>query len=131
MTRAPILPANSADPAGVDRLERSAMRELGARIARIRRAYVAAIDRFQPEPVVNKRYTFQLDQFLLSSIYRELERVADAALLEGGQQQLWFFDSYVGVAYLRGTAQEFANLAQQSSRVDKESSGLDRRLIAR
>ncbi|TNF65332.1 phage head morphogenesis protein, partial [Streptococcus salivarius] len=40
--------------------------------------------------------------------------VTDAILLEGGQNQLWFFEEYVRVAYERGTAQEYTNLSQQS-----------------
>lgn len=114
MARAPILPANASDPTGVDKLERGAILDFAKRIKRIRRAYIEAIERFQPEPVVNKAYTFRLDQFLLSSVYEQLGQLVDAELLDGGEQQLWFFETYVGVAYQRGTAQEFANLAQQS-----------------
>lgn len=114
MARAPILPANAADPTGVDRLERGAIRDLARRVAQVRRAYVRAIDQFRPELAVNKRYTFRLDPAILARVYDDLDRLTDAVFLQGGQQQLWFFDSYVGVAYLRGTAQEFANLAQQS-----------------
>lgn len=114
MARAPILPSSVSDPTGVDRLERGAINDFGKRIRLIRRAYIKAIDRFTPEPVVNKAYTFRLDKDLLRSVLDGLDRFVDGVLLEGGENQLWFFETYVGVAYQRGTAQEYANLAQQS-----------------
>lgn len=114
MARAPILPANPSDPTGVDRLERGAIRDFAKRIREIRAAYVEAITLFRPEPVVNKAYTFRIDPYLLRAVIGDLERFVDGVILEGGENQLWFFQTYVGVAYQRGTAQEFANLSQQS-----------------
>lgn len=114
MTRSPILPSNQADPTGVDRLERGAMKDFDRRMRRIRNGYVEALARIPAEPVVNKRYTFRLDQALLSSIFADTDRLVDGILMEGGERNLWLFESYVGVAYQRGTAQEFANLGQQS-----------------
>jgi len=119
-TRPPILPANKRDPAGVDKLERGAMREFGRRIRKIARGYAKLLDRIPAEPVANRaetktrRYTFRLDQFLLESILAAGADLVDSILLEGGQRNPWFFEAYVAVAYRRGTAQEFANLAQQS-----------------
>lgn len=114
MTRSPILPSSQADPTGVDRLERGAMKDFDRRMRRIRTGYIEALARIPAEPAVNKRYTFRLDQALLSSIFADTDRLVDEILLEGGERNLWFFESYVGVAYQRGTAQEYANLGQQS-----------------
>lgn len=114
MARSPILPSNQADPTGVDRLERGAMKDFDRRMRRIRNGYVEALARIPAEPVVNKRYTFRLDQALLSSSFADTDRLVDEILLEGGERNLWLFESYVGVSYQRGTAQEFANLGQQS-----------------
>lgn len=114
MARSPILPSSQADPTGIDRLERGAMKDFDRRMRRIRTGYVEALARIPAEPAVNKRYTFRLDQALLSSIFADTDRLVDEILLEGGERNLWFFESYVGVAYQRGTAQEYANLGQQS-----------------
>ncbi|WP_298016698.1 phage minor head protein [uncultured Castellaniella sp.] len=116
----PILPANKRDPAGVDRLERGAMREFGRRIRKISRGYVKLLDRIPAEPMANRattdtkarRYTFRLDQYLLASILSDGSDLVDSLLAD--QRDPWFFEAYVAVAYRRGTAQAFANLAQQS-----------------
>lgn len=116
----PTLPANKQDPTGVDRLERGAMREFGRRIRKIARGYVKLLDRIPAEPVVNKtatdtkarRYSFRLDQYLLSSILEEGASLVDSLLAD--PRDPWFFEAYVAVSYRRGTAQAFANLAQQS-----------------
>ncbi|WXL23923.1 phage minor head protein [Ectopseudomonas mendocina] len=115
MRRAPILPANPADPTGVDRLERGAINDFASRIRRIRDAYIAGLNRIPAEPVVNKRYTFAIDAFLLSSVLDGAGREVEAQLLEGGEQNVWFFATYVSVAYQRGTGQQYANLARQSA----------------
>jgi SPP1 gp7 family putative phage head morphogenesis protein len=118
--RPPILPANKQDPTGVDRLERGAMREFGRRMRKIARGYVEILNRIPAEIAVNKattpvkRYAFRLDAALLMALLGEGSSLVDSILLEGGERNLWFFDAYVAVAYRRGTAQEFANLAQQS-----------------
>lgn len=114
MPRVPILPASSSDPTGVDRLERGAMREFDRRMRKIRDGYLAALDRIPAQPVVNEQYTYRLDQALLSAIFADTNLMVDEILQEGGERDLWFFESYVGVAYIRGTAQTHANLAQQS-----------------
>lgn len=110
----PILPSNPADPAGVDRLERGAMREFDRRIKRILKLYNEAVIKIPAEPVVNRRYVYRLDASLLRSLLVQFDLEVDSILLEGGEGGLWFFDRYVEVAAIRGTAQEYANLAQQS-----------------
>lgn len=114
MVRAPILPSNKRDPTGVDRLERGAIREFARRIRRIRDAYIKVVKTIPAEPAVNKRYAFRLDSSLISSLLAQLDLEVDAILLEGGEAGLWFFNKYVEVAAIRGTAQTFANLSQQS-----------------
>ncbi len=114
MARAAILPGNLKDPTGVDRLEKGAMREFAKRMRRIRKAYVEALNRIAAEPAVNERYTFRLDQALLSALYAELSITVDTILLEGGERENWFLRAYAEVAYVRGTAQAHINLAQQS-----------------
>lgn len=112
--RPPILPRSKEDPTGVDKLERGAMREFKRRIRLITKGYIALLNRIPVEPVVNKRYAFQLDPVLLSALLGEGGSLIDSILLEGGEHGLWLFESYVAVAYARGTAQEFASLGQQS-----------------
>ena len=114
-TRPPILPTNPADPTGVDRLERGAIREFEQRLRRIALGYVAALSRIPAEPAVNRRYVFRLESTLLAVVFAEADTMADAVLLEGGERNLWFFESYVGVADRRGTAQAFTNLSHQSA----------------
>nr|WP_269430901.1 phage minor head protein [Moellerella wisconsensis] len=41
--------------------------------------------------------------------------MVDEVLLQGGEFNNFFFNEYVSTAYERGTAQEYANLAQQST----------------
>lgn len=115
MARSPILPSNRADPTGVDRLERGAIREFERRIKLIARSYIAGLERIPVEPAVNQRYTFQLDPALLSLILNTSAEEVAAILLEGGEENLWFFERFAGVAYQRGTAQAYSNLANQSS----------------
>lgn len=113
-TRPPILPSNPADPTGVDKLERGAMREFTRRMKRVARAYKAALERIPAGPAVNRRYSYRLDQFLLSMLLGELDQAVDNIIFGDQHGNLWFFDQYVEVAATRGTAQAFANLSQQS-----------------
>ncbi len=113
-TRPPILPSNPADPTGVDKLERGAMREFTRRMKRVARLYKAALERIPAGPAVNRRYSYQLDQFLLSMLLGELDQAVDNIIFGDMDGNLWFFDQYVEVAATRGTAQAFANLSQQS-----------------
>lgn len=114
-TKPAILPRDLRDPTGMDVLERNAMQDFGGRMRRVGQAYRSALDRIPAEPVVNRRYTFRLDQALLRSLLAQLDLEVDSILLEGGEDRPWFFEQYVEVAATRGTAQAFANLAQQSS----------------
>lgn len=111
--RPPILPRDPADPTGADALERAAIKAMSARVRRVVRAYRDTLDRI-PFAANAKSYTFQLDAAQLALLLDGAGLTADDVLLEGGVEHLWFFEQYVGPAYQRGTAQEFANLAQQS-----------------
>lgn len=110
----PVTPGTPADPTATDALERSAMKAFRGRLARIRRAYVAALDEFKPRLAINAKYAYELNQITLEATLAGLDALVDSILLEGGQNQLWFFQDYVRVAYERGTVQEFANLSRQS-----------------
>ncbi len=109
-----ILPRDLHDPTGVDALERRAMRDFDARLKRVARAYREALSQIPSEPVVNRRYLFRLDTFLLRTLLARLDQVVSEILPEGGDEHIWLFDRYVEVAAKRGTAQVYANLSQQS-----------------
>lgn len=112
--RPPILPSNPADPTGADRLERGAMRQLNRRIKSVAKEYTNAVARVPVEPIGENRYVYRLDAALIRTLLEQLDLEVEATLLEGGPDELWLFEQYVKVASIRGTAQEFANLAQQS-----------------
>lgn len=110
----PVKTGTPADPTGLDALERRAMAAFRGKLATIRREYVAAIDAFSPSLVVNAKYAYRLDQMTLNAVLAGLDSFVDSVLLEGGQNQVWFFEEYVRVSYERGTLQQFVNLGQQS-----------------
>lgn len=110
----PIIPANMADPTGMDRLERGAMLEFRRKLRKVAQVYVDALGRLQAVPVINAKYAFALDIEMLTQLLDAASLSTDDILLEGGQEALWFFQGYGAVAYQRGTAQEFANIAKQS-----------------
>lgn len=110
----PVQPRSTQDPTGSDALERSAIRDFNARMKKIARGYKALLARIPARPVVNQRYEFQLDAQSLRQWLAEGDLLVDNILLEGGQDELWFFRGYVEIAAARGMAQQFANLARQS-----------------
>lgn len=110
----PIIPANTADPTGVDRLERGVMLVFADKLKQVVKVYQAALERIQSRPVINAKYTFALDIEMLTQLLDAASLATDEILLQGGQDSLWFFQGYGSVAYQRGTAQEYASLAKQS-----------------
>ncbi|MFG0740368.1 phage minor head protein [Providencia sp. TYF-12] len=113
--RAAIRAGTKADPTAVDKLERGAMKAFAKRIKKVSQGYIQLLNRIPSEPVVNKKYQFDLDPDYLSIILRDGELMVDEVLLQGGEFNNFFFNEYVSTAYERGTAQEYANLAQQST----------------
>ncbi|HHQ2583404.1 TPA: phage minor head protein [Providencia rettgeri] len=113
--RAAIRAGTKADPTAVDKLERGAMKAFARRIKKVSQGYIQLLNRIPSEPVVNKKYQFDLDPNYLSIILRDGELMVDEVLLQGGEFNNFFFNEYVSTAYERGTAQEYANLAQQST----------------
>ncbi|EMT5586939.1 phage minor head protein [Providencia stuartii] len=113
--RAAIRVGTKADPTAVDKLERGAMKAFAKRIKKVSQGYIQLLNRIPSEPVVNKKYQFDLDPNYLSIILRDGELMVDEVLLQGGEFNNFFFNEYVSTAYERGTAQEYANLAQQST----------------
>src|SRR5690606_35387429 len=110
----PILPSDSDDPAGVDRLEGGAINEFSRRLKKVRKSYRNGLNRLHGEAAPNGRYVFRLDRYALGTLLNQLDMEVHSILLEGGEERLWLFERFVSVAATRGTAQEFANLAQQS-----------------
>lgn len=82
---------------------------------RIGKAYKGILDRIPASPSVNKRYTFDLDSTQLSMLLSNASLLVDEILGADNETGFWFWADYVNPAYQRGTAQEFANLAQQSA----------------
>ncbi|MEX6631464.1 phage minor head protein [Providencia rettgeri] len=113
--RTAIRAGTKADPTAVDKLERGAMKAFAKRIKKVSQGYMQLLNRIPSEPVVNKKYQFDLDPNYLSIILRDGELMVDEVLLQGGEFNNFFFNEYVSTAYERGTAQEYANLAQQST----------------
>ncbi|EPM1825991.1 phage minor head protein [Providencia rettgeri] len=113
--RTAIRAGTKADPTAVDKLERGAMKAFARRIKKVSQGYIQLLNRIPSEPVVNKKYQFDLDPNYLSIILRDGELMVDEVLLQGGEFNNFFFNEYVSTAYERGTAQEYANLAQQST----------------
>lgn len=91
------------------------MKAFAKRIKKVSQGYIQLLNRIPFEPVVNKKYQFDLDPNYLSIILRDGELMVDEVLLQGGEFNNFFFNEYVSTAYERGTAQEYANLAQQST----------------
>lgn len=109
-----ILPKDMRDPTGVDALERRAMADMWRRLKKVLKVYKDALDRIPASPVVNAKYAFRLDAALLASLMAQFDFEVDQILLEGGEQRIWLFESYVTVAATQGIAQEYRNLARQS-----------------
>lgn len=103
--RTAIRPGTKTDPTSVDKLERGAMREFAKRIRRISKGYIQLLNRIPSEPVVNRKYQFDLDPNYLSILLRDGELMVDEVLLNGGEFGNFLFLEYVSTAYERGTAQ--------------------------
>lgn len=118
-----ILPTNKADPTGADSLERRAMAEFRRKLIAVRRVYVNDVKAIPKQEItVNvaglatnaKRYAFLIDSIAIDEMFRSWDTIVDSIMLEGGENRLWFFESYVRPAYQKGTAQSFTNLGYQS-----------------
>lgn len=110
-----ILPSNKTDPTGIDQLERKAMKDFARRIKKVGKIYKDSLQRFPASLAINAHYEYQLDPVLLNMVLNDASILTDAVLVEGDQNNNWFTENYVEVAVVRGTAQTFANLSQQSA----------------
>lgn len=90
------------------------MNEGVRKVRKVNRAYREALKRIPAERVTGRKYTFRLDAHMLRATLDQMDLEVEAILLEGGESGLWLFERYVSAASTRGTAQQFANLAQQS-----------------
>lgn len=114
-TKPAILPSNKQDPTGIDSLERKAMKDFARRMKKVGKAYITALERFPSSLAVNAYYEYQLDPLLLNMVLNDASILVDSVLLEGDQNNNWFAETYVEAAVVRGTAQAFANISQQSA----------------
>lgn len=115
----PIVPRSLDDPIGqagrIAKAERDFKRRLNQLATEVQALYEpvlvggAAMVR-----VTNRQYEFLLDPAVLSVMASELTTMAERIFLEGGHDQLWYSLEYVIPAYTQGTAQQIANLGQQS-----------------
>lgn len=112
--RPPIFPTSLTDPTGTDRLERGAIRSLDNRFSKAVQVYKRVLSRIPLRIAINRKYVFELDPSVLNSLLEQASIEIDSIFLEGGPQDLWFFQQYASVAAVRGAAQQFANLSQQS-----------------
>jgi len=119
----PILPRNIEDPTGVDKLERGAINQFEKRLRNIGKRYSELVERIPSQPVVNKKYLYELDSLILRVILDEGNALIDEELIGGGENG-WFFETYVSTAYQRGTGQEFSNLSAQSKAYRSEHESL-------
>lgn len=115
----PIVPRSAADPiAQSGRIKRAIadfrrrLRELSAAVEDIYARPL--ISGSQMVRVTNRQYEFLLDPLLLDQMAEEVERTAERIFLQGGPTSLWYSLDYVIPAYQLGTAQQMANLGQQS-----------------
>lgn len=121
--RSPILPRNIEDPTGVDRLERGAINQFEKRLNKIWREYAKLLDRIPSQPVVNLKYSYQLDSDLLTLILDAGNSIIEEWLL-GESDYGWLYELFVSTAYQRGTAQEYANLSAQSEAYRSENESI-------
>lgn len=118
--RPPIVPRSLDDPIGqagrIARAERDFKRRLNQLASGVQALYEpvlvggAAMVR-----VTNRQYEFLLDPAVLNVMASELTTMAERIFLGGGPDQLWYSLEYVIPAYTQGTAQQIANLGQQST----------------
>lgn len=111
----PILPARKTDPTATDALERRAMAEFKRRMRSVALKYKAILDRVPSSPVVNARYTFELDAQMLSMLLEDASIIVDELLGADSEMSFWFWNEYVKPAYQKGASQAYANLSQQSA----------------
>lgn len=119
MPKPPILPRSTSDPIAQNARIRRAEADFKARLAQlsaaVERLYMPAlVGGSQLVRVTNRQYDFLLDPSVLNMLGAELQRTAERLFLEGGPDALWYSLEYVLPAYAQGTAQQLANLGQQS-----------------
>lgn len=115
----PIIPRSLVDPTGQTARVRAATAAFEERLERIavgvREIYEPELARTGTVVVNAAQYEFRLLPEVLQRLNAELTTLAESILLEGGPDALWFASEFVIPAYQAGTAQQHANLAQQSA----------------
>lgn len=110
----PILPANRADPSGVDSRERGAMAEMSKRVRRCGKAYRESLQRITFIAVNAKKpgvYQFLTSPDAIDTLLGEMGQIVDRIMNDGGR---WLFTGYIRPAYQQGTARANTNIAVQS-----------------
>lgn len=115
----PIVPRSTSDPIGQAARIRRAELDFKRRLDQLARETQALyeerlVEGSQLVRVVNRQYEFLLDPAVLNVMASELTAMAERIFLEGGPDSLWYSLEYVIPAYTQGTAQQIANLGQQS-----------------
>lgn len=115
----PIVPRSTVDPTGQTPRVNAATRAFRDRLDRlataVRELYEPELTR-TGEVIVNAaQYEFRLSPTVLQDLNSELTALAEAILLEGGADALWFASEFVIPAYQAGTSQQQANLSRQST----------------
>lgn len=108
---APIMPANPADPGGIDRRERGAMNEMGKRVRQCGKAYRESLKSIQFLAVNVERYEFLTSVDSLDLLLADLSRIVESTMNSGGR---WLFTGYIRPSYQQGTAKARTNIANQS-----------------
>lgn len=116
----PIVPRSIDDPIGqagrIAKSERDFKRRLQQLAREVQALYEPVlVGGSAMVRVTNRQYEFLLDPAVLSVMASELTTMAERIFLEGGPDQLWYSLEYVIPAYTQGTAQQVANLGQQST----------------
>lgn len=134
MAASPIIPRNEQDPTGADSKERGAINDFAKRMNLIYRNMRDILNR-QPYTVVTinsaelsvnaTRYDFNLSPEILANLSQEIQDMIESILMQGGEQNLWFLNSYVIPAAIQGTAQSHANLTIQSEAYARSRPTLD------
>lgn len=111
---AAIMPSNTEDPTMTGKLRSGAIKRFKSCLNKVADPYISILNRIQYSLAVNKKYTFQIYMDELHDMLEDASDMIDEIFELTDPESFWFWQNYVKVAYQRGTAQEYANIANQS-----------------
>lgn len=114
-TKIPILPQNKFDPTGTVTEVNRAKRNFKRRFDRIYKGAVELLNAVPSRLAVNRKYTYELTEYTLSSVLNGLDILVESELMEVIGRDLWFYEEYMEKAYRRGAIQSYLNLSAQSA----------------